>query len=1062
MSRFAPTWALTAAALDGRDDPHLQPGVHLRVLPGPALGLPVAPLLVDRVSIGDGNRIPPADDVLWSDAGGEPLTVPFDLAPASPATAWLASVPGNPVVYVEVLVKGARPVRISVGNRPGGPLGGVDVLRPALGGRPPFALSVPFPPPPRRQLPQSGVRVDALVSGVHGASVVATATRAPYQVCATGMDRVQVTGSGTVVGIRVLRALQVSEQPGREPWRYLALPIDRGARYEGLHDAWDRAEDRVLRGAPQLLGLHDDPDAPDPASCSAVGAADDLERVKLLWAERLEAMVRTVVDDLGEAPDRLLMAPEALSGTSVATASVQVPPLAGVLQGAVDPGVGRLLGLVDHDESPPAAPGEIVVYVVRGAWLVYPRSILWLSPLLLLGGPDDPDEFPLPLPSVIGEEAGGTFVDLWTMAAVVVDTPAPPVPRPVVGAVDDLGWVPEVPPAARRHVTIPLTGLAPAAAIALARETPGVVGLNRRLPDVYGSGAPDRAVPMVPGLLAETGAAPAASAPGEGEVHDQFTPEHAADYRVAQSDWFGRWSPWAQASVGAGVRPAVPVPVIESSYVDPATPGGTGTLQVRCLQPRDPDLPAGAFPLASLSVAATVGGASPATGSVAAVRGPAPSGVDATPLVVTLAVPALAPAEKRELVAIARWTDSGGRVSAASPPARAQAVDPRAPAPLVLPNTLQYGARPDALGRSRVGVSWTAVANTAYRIYFSDETTLRQRLSALVAAGRPGAAAAAAALAAASSAPDRAAVFRANAALFDKTCFELLTRTPVLASSSGPMAYDHEVSGSLRVLVFLKVVPVSVLAVAPVLQLGGEAPFDASTLLPRGVPNSPAPPVPVLTAAPDPTDPLRVRLTVSVPAGQTAPAALRLRRSRVSGADALSMPIIASVTSTSWPATVTDEGAAPWDSSLRLAPWSTYTWRAEVQGPPEAGSIVPGLWSGSSAPASWKIVPPAPVAVTAGTATVTAAGVEVRFSSADPLDAGAEGSYLLDVYRVTPGGSAVESGAVGTYPAGAKRQPDGAYLVEDTTPGVPPGTSYLAEVCDPLGRRSPRVAVATL
>ncbi len=60
---------------------------------------------------------------------------------------------------------------------------------------------------------------------------------------------------------------------------------------------------------------------------------------------------------------------------------------------------------------------------------------------------------------------------------------------------------------------------------------------------------------------------------------------------------------------------------------------------------------------------------------------------------------------------------------------------------------------------------------------------------------------------------------------------------------------------SLGVLVYFKVVPVSVLAVSPVLQLGGESSFDASVLLPRGVPNSPAPPVPLLTARP--TRPIR-------------------------------------------------------------------------------------------------------------------------------------------------------------------------------------------------------------
>ncbi len=174
------------------------------------------------------------------------------------------------------------------------------------------------------------------------------------------------------------------------------------------------------------------------------------------------------------------------------------------------------------------------------------------------------------------------------------------------------------------------------------------------------------------------------------------------------------------------------------------------------------------------------------------------------------------------------------------------------------------------------------------------------------------------------------------------------------------------------------------------------------------------------------------------------------------------MPVVASVSPTSWPAVVDDAGATPWDGALRFAPWSTYTWRAEVQGGPEPGSAVPGPWSGSSAPASWKAVPAGPVEVAPGTAVMTSGGIAVRFTSTEPLDAGAEGSYVLDVYRVTPAGAAVASGAVGSYPAGANGRPTAATSWRTRRPGVAGGTSYLVELCDPLGRRSPRVIVATL
>ena len=175
------------------------------------------------------------------------------------------------------------------------------------------------------------------------------------------------------------------------------------------------------------------------------------------------------------------------------------------------------------------------------------------------------------------------------------------------------------------------------------------------------------------------------------------------------------------------------------------------------------------------------------------------------------------------------------------------------------------------------------------------------------------------------------------------------------------------------------------------------------------------------------------------------------------------MPVVVpAMTAAGWPVTVVDRGATPWDAALTFAAWSTYTWRVEVQGGPEPGSSVPGLWSQASAPASWKVIPTAPVAVGTGTVNPLAVGVAVRFTSTDSLEAGAEGTYVLDVYRRSGVPTVVPSGAVGSYDAASVRQPDGSYLVEDTTTAAPSGTDYLVEVRDPIGRRSPRVVVATV
>ena len=80
MSRFAPTWALTAAAMDGTDDPHLAAGAHLRVMPARVLGLPVAPLLVEKQVRDLPEEM--SDDVLWTDARGDLISPAFDLSAA--------------------------------------------------------------------------------------------------------------------------------------------------------------------------------------------------------------------------------------------------------------------------------------------------------------------------------------------------------------------------------------------------------------------------------------------------------------------------------------------------------------------------------------------------------------------------------------------------------------------------------------------------------------------------------------------------------------------------------------------------------------------------------------------------------------------------------------------------------------------------------------------------------------------------------------------------------------------------------------------------------------------
>ncbi len=1012
MSRFAPTWALTAAAMDGTDDPHLAAGAHLRVMPARVLGLPVAPLLVEKQVRDLPEEM--SDDVLWTDARGDLISPAFDLSAAGPATAWLPPEPGNPVIYAEVLVKGD----------------------------------------------DKGVRVDAIVSGTYGDAAVASADVPRYQVCATGMERLLVSGVGEVLGVRVLRLDDLKVGPPREPWRLLALPVEDAARYRGIQNAEGEAKDRVYRGAPQRFGLHDEPAAPDPASCSPLDPADEFDRALTVYDARVAKLLDSVLNDTSALPPDVMMPAEPMVGVAssahTVNATMSAPALAGVLQSGLDPSMGRWLGLVEHDDSP-GDPDYLTVYTVRGAWVEYPQAGWSLFLGSLLGGPDDPNAFPLPLPDLAAHSREGGFLDLWTVAAVVPGRLAAALTPPSCGVGVDLGWQQEAtPPSQTRHVALPLAGLGPAAQVALARETPALVGLNTRLPDVLGAG-PDRAIAIVPAVLAAAGSGPA-TATGQGEVHDRMAPAAASTYRVAQSDWFGRWSQWAPGSVGPGVRPKLPTPLLEASYADPAVAGGDGNVVVRCVQPRPGDLAAGGVPVDRLElefeVQAGVWTPSSVPAEAALADGRAPT------LVGTAQVPGLGLAERRRIQVRGRWVDTASATSDYGVTAT-YAVDPRAPEPLVLPDTLEYATRADALGRCRVDLAWTATAGTAYRVLMSDETTMRQRLATLRDQGSAAAQQCLDALAAAHGAPARATVFRNHAGLFDRSCFELLTPMVLLASSSGPMSYVHEVSGSLRVLIFYKVLPVSVLHLGPPLELGGETSFASSALLIRGVPNSAPPPVPGLVVRRDPDQAGRVHLTVDVPAGQTTPVAVRIRRSRVQSADPLAMPVAKTVTPTQWPALIDDDGPTSWDPAAQLDPWWTFTWVVEVQGAPEPGSTVPGLWSQPSPPASLRLLPPEPTGVTPIAVIPGAGVVDVSFSHSDPLDGQPLGEYRFALYRVVPGIPPEASPVGAEVEASMARLADETYALQDAA-GQPAGTMYVVEVVDPLGRRGPRVVVGTV
>ena len=140
------------------------------------------------------------------------------------------------------------------------------------------------------------------------------------------------------------------------------------------------------------------------------------------------------------------------------------------------------------------------------------------------------------------------------------------------------------------------------------------------------------------------------------------------------------------------------------------------------------------------------------------------------------------------------------------------------------------------------------------------------------------------------------------------------------------------------------------------------------------------------------------------------------------------MPVVATVTSGTWPATVVDRGATLGSDAAALRVVDLHLAGRGAR-PPEPGSararaVVTGQRpdrGGSSrtrpAGSRWDRQPR------------WLAEVEVHFSSVETLDGGPAGSYRFDVYRRTP--DPTSSGPVGSYGAAELRQPDGGYLLRD-------------------------------
>lgn len=1034
MTDIAPTWAFAAQALDAAGDPHLPSGVHLRILPSELVGLPVAPFLVYRADLGPSAKGgKPRTDVTWIDSRGVHRTPPFSVTPDNPVTGWLP--PPSSGVCCWILVRATQPAGTAAAAT---------------------HLPTPLVAATAAAAPAPGLTVAAVVATPRGPATVARRTAAPYALAASRIERVVVSGRGRVAGALWVDATRLKLA---KLWRLLALPREAALRYSGISNAKAEADARVKRGAPLRLGLHDVPTAAAPAAAPAATPADELARVTALEPD-VAAHLDRLLDDASAPPWALQDVQTLLDSTGKTLGTTGTSCLGAVLHAALDPGIGRWLGLVDRDEAPPStAAGHVIAYLIRGVWHVDRKRIGTLLGTIpqgaLIGGAAQlPDRVrDLNWSRDVLARLEGPFMDLWTVACATIRVPpARPAP-PVLGPPVSGPWLPATPPQATRELVIPAGGLEPGGVVALARKRAGAItGLNPR------SGG--RARPIVPAVP------DGATSAGSGEFADRGAPPAGVAYRAAQTDWFGRWSGWGERAAPDAQRPAPPRPIVHASYTPPTfatpVPGGqlAGTLRVRIPVPPLDGLPPAARLLADAELRVTVPGGATTTRTLTVTTPGSPPGQ----LTDSFAGPGVDRAGERTVTLIARWRDSAGVFSLDSEPVQLVLHDPRPPQPVTLPNTLAYAARPDATGWARVELVWTATPpQRRFRVFYADETGVVRRLESIVANNQPGKARAqtiVAALAAAATLPDRAAVFAANADFLTREMFDQLTATPVEPpADSTQIRFQHAVSGSLRPVSFYRVVAVSASNV--------EAPFEASALVPYAVPNSGAPPQPFLAVRPD-VDPARAipyqaQLEVVVARGAVAAAAYRLRRSSAT-TQPLSMPVARTGTvaepsgSDRQKLTLTDDGSLADDAAARLRPWIQYSWVVEVRGGPEPGGGPVGDWSAASAPVALTLLPSAPPAAATGlTAARAGGGVNVDWTHPETLAGGTVGSYHIDVYRRQPGEEERFRASVGTE----ARNAAGRFRYHDPDT-VPAGTTYRVVVTDPIGSTSPPSAAATV
>ncbi|MFC4169393.1 hypothetical protein [Teichococcus aestuarii] len=1027
MPLLAPPDLFAALAIAAEADPDLPPGTHLRLLPSPALGFPLAPFGLFRVT-----AEPAEARIIWRDREHRPREN-GELEPA------------EGVLFADIV-------------RPAGQ-GGLAAL---------VAVTV------------EAFEGTALLLDRMGDRILARASRPPYTLGGPRVERLRLEGRGQarlrLWQVRLSRVLE--EMLGHGPAELLSLPVDGDRPWYAGGRGRDEALARVERAAPRRLGPPDQPDGP----FETLPPQDEVLRVGT-QAEAIVEACETMLRDPGISPRQAALPPAVsmLRGHRHA-ASVRIE--GGLLLQAMDPGLGRFLGLLGHvgERSDPAPPAA---YAAFGLFAADPGAPLpGLRTLGAALGAASAEDAALagrlarlavrtPRPEEALRQAEHTAArhgleprGLVAFAAAVPPPDPPGTPLPELGRAAWIG-ADGVSTAFRQDFVWPRPELG--ALVALGRkEADGWVSRHRSVALPAGAQFPSRALPLLPGRTAER----PPQLPG-GLLSDAPVPE--ADppmrYRIATADLFGRFGPAVELDVPPPPRPPPPPAAPQLQVVPDGPQDGTagkaspGHLLITVPVPAAAGLAAGTREIVAVTVALD--------GQAAAshpVPGPDTGAGRMLPLP-PQALPDTAPGETARGTVRLGFLDAAG-VASPETTLPYSCTDRRHPPVVPAAAGLIWTSRPGPAEEVELKLAWPAAPGALYRAFIADAKSL----------GLPGSSRAAIAVAA--SDRDR------QGQLGGRSSFRLLTDPPLAAGPDGRAVLDTRLPRSFSAVQLLRIVPLG--------PAGQEAPFESCPVVAVAVPAERRPPPPRLTVRVDPATG-RATLRVEAPgldlvalqasepglfdtppaAGARAPE-LRLRRAAGPVAD----PVYARIVDER-PLGL-EQGpdgpflAAEFPDPAPLLPFVRYAYWAEVRMPaerrlprertdlPPAAGIaplspaqiadMPAAYSPVSAPAAALHAPAAPeppdglqVSVLAQPGGHSLALTVPSPPAAHPL---AVGRYALRIWQRW-GDGPIE-------PAGPDVELDGSPL-QWTGPARPgpvaaPATLFVA-VIDPLGRMAEPVSV---